>query len=147
MASQLPLGAVTSSRSWSGHLPETRRALLGLLVRATREAARFGLEERAFVTAAECWASIAGHEVGRFLRRDPAGQLRRAGEAFALLQMPEVAAILRAAAGAYADPVVARRPRRLRSSVERLLQDLSPTIDEQLAACARRLPTRSPPLH
>lgn len=146
MASQLPLSSLHASRPWPGHLPETRRALLDLLVRATREAARFGVEERAFVTAAECWASIAGHEVGRFLRRDPAGQLRRAGEAFALLQMPEIASILRAAAGAFGDADAARHPR-LRGSIERLLQDIPPSVDEQLAACARRLPRPTSAVH
>jgi hypothetical protein len=104
-----------------GHTADTSASVLEMLNQARAAGKRFSHTERVLHTACEFWVAAVNRSLDRYLAVIPTIVLRDAEAAFAAIEIPNVADILR---DARIDPLIADSSGRAREVVAKLQRTL-----------------------
>ena len=122
--------------NWHGHTSTTSAAVLAVLNKSRAAGTRFSHTERVLHTACEFWVAAVSHSLTRYLGTLPRIVLRDAEAAFAAIEIPSVADILRAARTSPAANTPTTPAGQVALEVQQALDDLEAPVDELIGKFA-----------
>jgi hypothetical protein len=119
-----------------GHTATTSASLLKILQKTQAAGTRFSHTERVMYTACEFWIAAVNHSLTRYLGNIPKIVLRDAEAAFAAIEIPSVANILREARNGLMTAAPGVPAERVLAQLQQSLDRLEEPVDEMIGKFA-----------